>query len=464
MMLIDILYVIAAILFILGLKQITKVKTAKKGNKMASIGMFLAVLTTLFKMHLDGKGIGTAYIIAGIVIGGFIGAILSKRVKMTEMPELVAVFNGFGGLASLLVALSYAITSAELLKFDLVTVILSLIIGAVTFAGSIVAFLKLRGVISSRPMVFKGNNILNIILFIVIIALSLKVISTMALGINLDAILIIIFIGTLLGVLLVTPIGGADMPIVISLLNSYSGLAASAAGFVLKNNVLIISGALVGASGLILTSVMCKAMNRSLVNVLFGGFGQVQQTHGKQKEEYHNVKETSSEEAALILESASSVIIVPGYGLAVAQAQFVTHELEEELEKRGIKVKYGIHPVAGRMPGHMNVLLAEANVSYDKLFDLDHINNEFKNTDVVIIAGANDVVNPAAASEKSSPIYGMPVLKVNEARSILIIKRSLSPGFAGIKNKLFEHENAKMLFGDAKQIMHQLVQEVGNLD
>jgi len=464
MIAIDFIYLLAAVLFIFGIKQLTRVKSARKGNRFAAFAMLLAVLATLLKMHFETGRIGWGYIIAGIVIGGAIGAFLSIRVKMTEIPQLVAMFNGFGGGASVLVALSYfwvnMASGIVLDSFDITTVILSVIIGTVTFTGSMVAFGKLHGLIKSRPVLFKGNNLLNLLLFLIVISLGIYIFLIKA---NLAAtplmFLVIVALTAVLGILLVTPIGGADMPVVISLLNSYSGIAAAATGFVLKNNLLIISGALVGASGIILTKIMCKAMNRSLVNVLFGGFGAVPK-EGKKDSEYKNITELSPEEAALILESADSVVFVPGYGLAVAQAQYAVQELAELLEKQGKKTSYAVHPVAGRMPGHMNVLLAEANVPYEKIFDIDKANPEFMNTDVVFVIGANDVVNPAAATDKGSPIYGMPILKAYKAKTVIVIKRSLSPGFAGIKNELFENDNTQMLFGDAKEVFVKLNQEM----
>ncbi|HII17607.1 TPA: NAD(P)(+) transhydrogenase (Re/Si-specific) subunit beta [Candidatus Woesearchaeota archaeon] len=473
----NILYLFAAILFILGIKGLTRIKTAGRGNLLSAMGMLVAVIATLLKMQLGDEAlgilagqIGWSYIIAGVVVGGLIGAILAKTIKMTAMPQFVALFNGFGGGASVMVALSYSVakilSGTPIGSFDMLTVILSLIIGSVTFTGSLVAFGKLQGFISGKPILFPGNKLLNLALALAVIAGS----SYVLLGIVIPAKLVLYLIGItvvtlLMGILLVTPIGGADMPVVISLLNSYSGLAASATGFVLKNDLLIISGALVGASGLILTRIMCKAMNRSLANVLFGGFGadDFAVSGEKGKQEYTNVKEASPEEAALTLEGANSVIIIPGYGLAVAQAQFAAQELAEALEKRGSKVSFAIHPVAGRMPGHMNVLLAEAKVPYEKLYELDTINPEFKTTDVVIIAGANDVVNPAAAKEKGSPIYGMPILNAYEAKTVFVIKRSLSPGFAGIKNALFEYDNTQLIYGDGKKVLQQLINELKEL-
>jgi NAD(P) transhydrogenase subunit beta len=474
MLIIDFIYLLAAVLFILGIKQLTRIKTARNGNLLAAVAMFLAVLATLLKMHFGDADLGIApgqigwvYIISGIIIGAAIGSFLSIKVKMTQMPQMVAIFNGFGGGASTLVALSYfwskMSSSLVLDSFDITTVILSIIIGTITFTGSLIAFAKLQALIDSRPILFKGNNLLNLFLFLGILGLG-GYIFLIRSNFSTTSITFLILIGVaaVLGVLLVTPIGGADMPVVIALLNSYSGIAAAATGFVLKNNLLIISGALVGASGLILTNIMCKAMNRSLSNVLFGGFGTVPK-EGKQSSDYENIKECSSEEAALIFESADSVIFIPGYGLAVAQAQYALQELAQLLEEQGKKVSYAIHPVAGRMPGHMNVLLAEANVPYEKIFDIDKINPEFKNTDVVLILGANDVVNPAAANDKQSPIYGMPILKAHEAKTVIVVKRSLSPGFAGIKNELFENENTLMLFGDAKDVLINLNQEMEGL-
>ncbi len=446
-------YLFAAVLFIFAIKQLTHVRTARRGNFLSAIAMLIAVTITIVNMET----IGFPYIIAGFIIGGLIGAIISQKVKMTAMPQMVAVFNGMGGGASVLVASSYFLRNPILTTGDLTTTIISVIIGAVTFTGSIIAFLKLQGLINSRPILFKGNNILNIILFIGVITLAVYLVLTN----NILLLWLLIAVTLILGILLVTPIGGADMPVVISLLNSYSGLAAAAAGFVLKNPVLIISGALVGASGIILTRIMCKAMNRSLVNVLFGGFGQKETK--KDDSEYTNIKETSPDEAALILDNSSSVIFVPGYGMAVAQAQYAVRDLADLLQKKKIKVSYAIHPVAGRMPGHMNVLLAEANVPYEQLKDLDSINSEFQNTDVVIIIGANDVVNPAATKEESSPIYGMPILNAHKAKTVLMIKRSLSPGFAGIKNELFDYDNTLMLFEDAKTAVLKLVQELKEL-
>jgi len=470
--LVSIIYLLASVLFILGLKKLTRVKTARGGNQLSSLAMFLAVIGTLIDMGVVDYG----YIIAGIVLGGLIGLIMAKRVQMTAMPEMVAIFNGFGGVASALVAVSYVfdkglgiegMTLAEILHVNtMVTVVISIFIGSVTFTGSLIAFGKLNGSVSGKPVTFPGNHIVNLLLVLGVIGASVYL-ATGGEGSStiLWLILGIVIASAILGVLLVIPIGGADMPVVIALLNSYSGLAAAATGFVLQNNVLIICGALVGASGLILTQIMCKAMNRSLANVLFGGFGQEAQGSGggKDGEAYPTVKSCSPEEAAMILESARNVIIVPGYGLAVAQAQHATKEMADLLIKNGAQVRYAIHPVAGRMPGHMNVLLAESNVPHDQLYDLDQINDDFQNADVAIVLGANDVVNPAAIKEKDSPIFGMPVLKVWDAKSVFVVKRSLSPGFAAIPNDLFNYDNNLMLFGDAKKILGELNHELKEL-
>lgn len=456
-------YLIAAVLFIFAIKGLTHVKTARRGNFLSALAMFLAIVATVVKMQIDGM-IGWGFIIAGFVIGGAIGAIVSQKVKMTAMPQMVAIFNGMGGGASVAVAASYFLRTSSLGVVlgvsDSITTIIGVIIGAVTLTGSLIAFSKLQGIIKGKPLLFPGNNILNIVLFLVVLVLSVLIV--LGIGDSLLLFFVLVGVALLLGILLVTPIGGADMPVVISLLNSYSGLAAAAAGFILKNSVLVISGALVGASGIILTRIMCKAMNRSLTNVLFGGFGQKEEGK-KDTSEYENVKSCEADEAAIILDNADSVIFVPGYGLAVAQAQHAVKELADLLQKKGKKVAYAIHPVAGRMPGHMNVLLAEANVPYEQLHDLDSINPEFKNTDVVIVIGANDVVNPAASKEKSSPIYGMPILNTHEAKTVIIIKRSLSPGFAGIKNKLFEYDNSLMFFEDGKAAVKKIVQEFKEL-
>ena len=469
--LVPLLYLVSAVTFIFGIKGLTRVRTARRGNGLAALAMLVAVVTTLLDMGL----VDYRWILGGLVVGGAIGAFAAVKVEMTEMPEMVALFNGCGGGASVLVAIAYlwqevvesgtadGMTPSALLGADsALSVVLSILIGAVTLSGSVMAYLKLRGKISGQPILVPGRHVLNLVLFLGALGLGIwfaffaveaSLIATVA--------VVVALLATVLGVMLVIPIGGADMPVVISLLNSYSGLAASATGFVLNENVLIISGALVGASGLILTQIMCVAMNRTLANVLFGGCGmQEQEAASGPASAYGTVRSYGPEECAMLLESAESVVFVPGYGLAVAQAQHVCRELADLLEARGAKVSYGIHPVAGRMPGHMNVLLAEADVPYEQLMEMDDINPDFKETDVVIIVGANDVVNPAAENVPGSPIAGMPVLKVWEAGTTMVIKRSLSPGFAGIKNSLFENENNIMVFGDAKEVLQGLVTEL----
>ena len=449
----DLVYLIASVLFILGLKKLSSPKTARRGNFLALLGMLLAIVITL----LDKGIISYTYIIIGLIIGGTIGAYAAKTVQMTAMPQMVALFNGFGGLASTLVA------SAEFFRADatfelntLITIVLSVLIGTVTFFGSYVAFAKLQGIMSSAPKVLPMHQVWNAILMILVIVFG----AMLALDPSQHYWLIaIIAVSTVLGFFLVIPIGGADMPVVISLLNSYSGLAAAATGFVLNNNVLIVSGALVGASGLILTNIMCKAMNRSLANVLFAAVGTADST-GDETQDRAAVIRYTAEDAAIRLESAQSVIIVPGYGLAVAQAQHVLEEMAQLLRERGVNVRYAIHPVAGRMPGHMNVLLAEANVSYDLLYEMDDINEDFQNTDVALVIGANDVINPAARSKKSSPLYGMPILNVDQARTVMIVKRSLSPGFSGEENELFYDEKTMMVFGDAKKVITDVLKEL----
>lgn len=448
-------------MFILGLKMLTKVQTARRGNWLSSAAMLLAVLTTLASID----NISMPYMIGGLVVGALIGTTMAVMVQMTAMPEMVAIFNGFGGGASALVATSiiwhhdFALTTAD----NTISLMLSVLIGSLTFTGSLVAFAKLKGLISGQPILFPGNQVLNGLLALAAIGFTALMVAGKVADIQ-TITLALVAISLLLGILLVIPIGGADMPVVISLLNSYSGLAAASAGFVLHNNVLIITGALVGASGLILTQIMCKAMNRSLANVIFGGFGAEAASGGMSADEaYQTVKSCSAEEAAMIFEAARDVIIVPGYGLAVAQAQHTVKELSEILIKNGATVRYAIHPVAGRMPGHMNVLLAESNIPHEQLLDLDQINDEFKNADIALVVGANDVVNPAAANDSGSPIYGMPVLKVWEAKSSFVVKRSLGAGFAAIPNDLFNYQNNLMLFGDAKKILAGLIQSLKEL-
>lgn len=455
---IQIAYLIASVLFIVGIKMLGKTTTARRGNQLSAIAMLIAIAVTL----LDSRVLSFTEIFVAILIGSAIGAYYAQKVAMTQMPEMVAIFNGVGGGASVFVAVSeyyriFDITHETLDNTTGVTLLLSVIIGSVTFTGSYIAFAKLNGSIKGGSVTFKGQHALNAILFVLMIIASVLMINDPQ---NSLYLILVLILALLLGILTVIPIGGADMPVVISLLNSYSGIAAAATGFVLNNNVLIITGALVGASGIILTQIMCKAMNRSLVNVLLGGFGQTASSTENTSGSDIVVKEVGVEETAMIFDSASSVIIVPGYGMAVAQAQHIVRELMEQLEKKGINVKFAIHPVAGRMPGHMNVLLAEANVSYDKLVEMDHINDEFANCDVCLVIGANDVVNPAARSNPASPIYGMPILNADKARTVIVSKRSMAAGYAGIENELFGADNCLMLFGDAKTKITQVVSEL----
>lgn len=447
-LLVNMSYVAAAVLFIFGLKMLGSPATARKGNLVSALGMFVAVVITL----LDQSIIDYKWILAGVVAGGAIGAIVARRVEMTGMPEMVALFNGFGGVASLLVGWA-ALYGFEANTFEMITIILSILIGGVTFSGSMVAWGKLSERISGKPMVFGGQRVFNILLIVAILAAS--VMFTLYPESHLYLYLVI-GLALLLGIMLVIPIGGADMPVVISLLNSYSGLAACAAGLAINNIILIVAGALVGASGIILTQIMCKAMNRSLSNVLFSGFSAVSAGGAAAKIE-GEAKAMTAEDAYYVLEAAASVVIVPGYGMAVAQAQHVVKELQELLEKNGAEVVYAIHPVAGRMPGHMNVLLAEADVSYDLLLEMDAINPRMETFDVAIVIGANDVVNPAAREMEGSPIYGMPVINVDMARNVFVMKRSMASGFAGIDNPLFFKENTRMLFGDAKEMLGNII-------
>ncbi len=457
---IEIAYLIASVLFIIGIKYLGKTKDARKGNVISAVGMVIAIAATLFTLEvLTLLEIGIA-----ILVGSAIGLYYAQKVAMTKIPEMVALFNGFGGLASFAVALSdyYFKRDTDLASLDainLTSIIVSVLIGAVTFTGSMVAYLKLDGKVSGQPITFKGQHLLNLLLLIAFFAASVLVFLDPS---QVNYIVILIVISLLLGILTVIPIGGADMPVVISLLNSYSGMAACATGFILSNNVLIVAGSLVGASGIILTQIMCKAMNRSLVNVLLGGFGQTVASGGEDGPAVV-VKEIGVEETAMLFDSASSVIVVPGYGMAVAQAQHVIRELMEQCEKRNINFRFAIHPVAGRMPGHMNVLLAEANISYDKLIEMDDINEDFSNTDLVFVVGANDVVNPAARTNPQSPIFGMPILNADKARTVIVSKRSMGKGYAGVENELFGYPNCLMLFGDAKQTITKVVSEMKDM-
>ena len=448
------LYLIAAVLFILGLKRLTSPATARTGNRMASIGMLLAIVITL----LDRQILSYTAVFAGLVLGGGIGAFLAKKVEMTAMPQLVAAFNGFGGGASALVALSALATEPDSDLRTLITIGISVLIGAVTFSGSFVAFGKLQGVLSGQSVTFPGQIVFDSLLAAAALgsAVLLAVSGSISWAWALTAVALVI------GVTRTLPIGGADMPVVISFLNSASGIAASAAGFVIESNALIISGALVGAAGLILTNIMVKAMNRTLLNVLFSVFGAAGGSVADDGEE-KVTRRASAEDVAVTMAYAERVIVVPGYGLAVAQAQHAMRELASMLEDRGVEVRYAIHPVAGRMPGHMNVLLAEADVDYELLFDLEDINPDFPRTDVALIVGANDVVNPSARDDASSPIYGMPILDVDKATNVIVIKRSLSPGFAGIDNPLFYMDNTLMFFADAKKGLAEIISAVKDL-
>jgi H+-translocating NAD(P) transhydrogenase subunit beta len=456
----EIAYLLSPVLFFVGLKRMQSPATARAGNGLASLAMLIAILATL----VDNQVVSWTTILIGMAIGGSIGGVAARTVKMTSMPEMVGLFNGSGGGASALVA------AAEFMRLSATgvapsvttgfTIALSMLIGAVTFTGSLVAFGKLAGHVTGNPVTFPLQKPINALIFLAILALGAAVAVMGGLG-GMDSTMVFIvftILASVLGVLLVIPIGGADMPVVISLLNSYSGLAASAAGFIVGNMVLIISGALVGSAGLILTMLMCKAMNRSLANVVFGAFGG-EGAKGAVTSGDKTARSVDAEQAAMLLAYAGNVVVVPGYGLAVSQAQHELRKLMDMLEERGVDVRYAIHPVAGRMPGHMNVLLAEADVPYDKLFDLDQINDDFSRTDVVVVVGANDVVNPEARNPDSI-IAGMPILDVDKARNVIVIKRSLSPGFAGIDNPLFYLDNTLMFFADAKQAISDMSKEV----
>ncbi len=447
--LIDLAYLVAGVLFVLGLKGLTHPRTAVRGNLLGAVGMLIAVVATL----CDHQVLEYQTIIIGIVLGSLIGGVMAIKVQMTAMPQLVALFNGLGGGASVLVAFASLATETESLITN-VAIVCSGLIGAVTFWGSLIAFGKLQELnFLRKPVRFSGQQVVNLLLTAATLLLGLLV-----LWYPQDMTYFSIFLGaaSVLGITLVIPIGGADMPVVIALLNSYSGLAAAATGFVVDNNVLIIAGSLVGASGVILTQIMCKAMNRSLFHVLFGVLEAAGEAADADEVYSGKIKSTSADEVAMLYDSAERAIIVPGYGMAVAQAQHAVRELANELESRGVEVEFAIHPVAGRMPGHMNVLLAEAEVPYEKLKEMDEINPSFAQTDVVLVIGANDVVNPDARNDPTSPIAGMPILNVDQARTVVVVKRSLSPGFAGIPNPLFAADNCLMFFGDGKQAILDL--------
>ncbi len=442
-------YIIASILFIYGIKMLGSASTARRGNQISSLGMLIAVVAVLLT-----KGLAFEWIIAGLALGSIIGAFTAKRVQMTGMPELVALFNGFGGLASLLVG--WAEFAAHTDNSDMgvekgAAVVVTILIGGITFTGSLIAYLKLSGKMGGNAINFSGQKAVNALIALAIVALGVVFVTTHSAW----ALYALIGLSLLLGILAVIPIGGGDMPVVIAILNSFSGLAASAAGFVIFNNVLIVAGCLVGASGLILSIIMCKAMNRTLGNVLFGSFGAATGKSGKVVE--GEMKAATVEDAYYVLEAAQSVVFVPGYGMAVAQAQHAVKELAQILENNGAEVRFAIHPVAGRMPGHMNVLLAEADVPYEQLAEMDDINPIINTVDVAIVIGANDVVNPAAVEDESSPIYGMPIIKVYEARTVFALKRGQGAGFSGLVNTLFFRENTRMIYGDAKETITNLV-------
>jgi len=459
---VDVVYLIAAVLFILGIKGLTRPKTAVRGNLLSALGMLIAVVITL----LDREIISYQYIAAGMAVGAIIGALLATRIQITSMPQMVALLNGCGGGASLgLAAASYFLAvqgsgyeSSLLGMLSVFFVVITVLIGSVTLSGSLVAFAKLQELISGQPIGFAGMKYLNGLIFIA--AITLVGLLCVNPG-NTVLFWSLIALAAVLGLTLVMPIGGADMPVVIALLNSYSGIAAAAAGFILGNTVLIVTGSLVGASGLILTNIMCVAMNRSLTNVLFGVMAEGGDAIDADEIYAGKVKSAQAEEISMILETARRVVIVPGFGLAMAQAQHAVRELADVLEDRGVEVEYAIHPVAGRMPGHMNVLLAEAEVPYDQMVEMDRINPTFEQTDVAIVIGANDVTNPMAREDKGSPIYGMPILNVDKAKTVVVIKRSMSPGFAGLPNPLFAKDNCLMVFGDGKKAVIDIT---ANLD
>ena len=469
------IYLLAAVLIILGLKGLSSPKTAVRGNIIASIGMLIAVIITL----IANGTISIGWIFAGIISGSLIGILLATRTTITSMPQLVATFNGLGGAASVLVTtnefvnrgagsvLSNSTATDTPIAFLLFATLASALIGSVTFWGSMIAFSKLQGLLPDNPIMIPGRHVFNVFLLIIILISSVILMTQPISDINPYFYWAILIASAILGISLVISIGGADMPVVISLLNSYSGLAAAATGLLLENILLVIGGSLVGAAGIILTSLMCKAMNRSLANVLFGGIGSTSTTDNENQDEIYEgkVKATSADEIALLLDNATKVMILPGYGMAVAQAQHSIHDLAESLKSKGVEVKFAIHPVAGRMPGHMNVLLAEADVPYDDLIEMDQANPLFKETDVAIVVGANDVVNPLAykSDDPGNPIAGMPILQADQAKTIIVIKRSLSPGFANIANPLFAADNTLMLFEDAKKASMDLLTSFKNL-
>ena len=456
-----IFYLISGVLFILALRGLSSPETSRQGNFFGILGMVIAITVTF--LSIGNFSSGFIYVLIFLLIGGLIGTFIAYKIPMTAMPELVAGFHSLVGLAAVFVAISaflnpeaFNLGSPGNIKLgSLIEMSIGAVVGAITFSGSIIAFLKLRGIMSGSPITFKGQHLLNALILISIIVLTYLLCSTQ----SSNLFWILLAVSFLIGFLLIVPIGGADMPVVISMLNSYSGWAAAGIGFTLENSALIITGALVGSSGAILSYIMCKGMNRSFFNVILGGFGATEQSLSKDNEK-KPVKSGNAEDAAFLMKNASSVIIVPGYGMAVAQAQHALREMVDTLKKNDIKVTYAVHPVAGRMPGHMNVLLAEANVPYDEVFELEEINNDFANADVAFVIGANDVTNPVAKTDPQSPIYGMPVLDVEKCKSVLFVKRSLSPGYAGIDNELFYRENTLMLFADAKKMTEDIIKNL----
>jgi NAD(P) transhydrogenase subunit beta len=461
-------YLIASVTFIVGLKMLSNPASARKGNLVAAVGMAIAIFGTIFLYEEEGKKLGNyIWIFGGLIIGTIVGTLAAKKVKMTAMPEMVSLFNGMGGACAMLISIVefnhltqeiHESGNADGHVGKILIIVLGLIIGSVSFAGSMIAWGKLNGKV--KDFSFTGQNILNLVLLAATLSLGAYLVYNPE-----QSFLLYIILGMslLYGILFVFPIGGADMPVVISLLNSFTGVAAACGGFLYNNKVMLTGGILVGAAGTLLTILMCKAMNRSLKNVLIGSFGGNKTAAASGGKEQGSYKEISLADSAMIMSYANKVIIVPGYGLAVAQAQHICHELEKILEEKGVEVTYAIHPVAGRMPGHMNVLLAEADVSYDKLKEMEQANDEFKTTDVVLILGANDVVNPAAKNDPASPIYGMPILEVEQAKNVIVNKRSMKPGYAGIENDLFFQPKTSMLFGDAKKVLQDLVAEIKNV-
>jgi NAD(P) transhydrogenase subunit beta len=457
-----IFYLISGVLFILALRGLSSPETSRQGNFFGILGMTIAITVTFLSIGSFSSGL--IYVLIFLLIGGLIGAFIAYKIPMTAMPELVAGFHSLVGLSAVLVAISaflnpetFNLGSPGSIKLaSLIEMSIGAAVGAITFSGSIIAFLKLQGIMSGSPIVFRGQHLLNALLLISIVVLTYLLCSTQ----SSNFFWVLLAVSFLIGFLLIIPIGGADMPVVISMLNSYSGWAAAGIGFTLENSALIITGALVGSSGAILSYIMCKGMNRSFFNVILGGFGAAEQSATSGDKEHRPVKSGNAEDAAFLMKNASSVIIVPGYGMAVAQAQHALREMVDTLKKNDIKVTYAIHPVAGRMPGHMNVLLAEANVPYDEVFELEEINNDFANADVAFVIGANDVTNPVAKSDPQSPIYGMPILDVEKCKSVLFVKRSLSPGYAGIDNDLFYKENTLMLFADAKKMTEEITKNL----